>query len=182
MRANPDNQTDTDQSFMAQAMRLAHQAQDIGEVPVGALVVFEGKVIGQGYNQTISAHDPCAHAEIMAMREAASAIGNYRLTGCDLYVTLEPCTMCVGALIHARIERLIYGATEPKAGAVASQLELLSLPHYNHVVQVESGVMADESSAMLSHFFKQRRLFHKAKKAAETESLIHNDPTIDAVL
>ena len=164
MQASIHTDTDADQKFMAQAMDLALQAADIGEVPVGALVVFEGEVIGQGYNQTISGHDPCSHAEIMALRQAAKSIGNYRLSGCELYVTLEPCTMCVGALIHARIKRLVYATSEPKAGAVASQLQLLSMPHYNHIVQVESGIMADESSAMLSHFFKQRRLSHKAKK------------------
>ena len=178
MQANTHNAAFTDQDFMAQAMELAAQAAQIGEVPVGALVVHEGQIIGQGYNQTISAHDPCAHAEIMALRQAAQVIGNYRLSGCDLYVTLEPCTMCVGAIIHARIQRLVYAATEPKAGAVVSQLQLLSLPHYNHIVQVESGVMADESSAMLSNFFKQRRLYHKAnpaKKAVVTRS----NPVID---
>ena len=182
MQANTHNAAFTDQDFMAQAMELAVQAAQIGEVPVGALVVHEGQIIGQGYNQTISAHDPCAHAEIMALRQAAQAIGNYRLSGCDLYVTLEPCTMCVGAIIHARIQRLVYAATEPKAGAVVSQLQLLSLPHYNHIVQVESGLMADESSAMLSKFFKQRRLHHKAKKAAVASSNPVIDQPKDAVL
>jgi tRNA(adenine34) deaminase len=185
MQANTNNSAFTDQDFMEQAMHLAVQAADIGEVPVGALVVFDGQVIGQGFNQTISAHDPCAHAEIMALRQAAQAIGNYRLSGCDLYVTLEPCTMCVGAIIHARIKRLVYASTEPKAGAVVSQLQLFSLPHYNHIVQVESGIMADESSAMLSNFFKQRRLAHKANKdqksaVASSSSVI--DQSIDAAL
>ncbi|MDC9720770.1 MAG: tRNA adenosine(34) deaminase TadA [Gammaproteobacteria bacterium] len=167
MQANTHPQAFTDQDFMAQAIGLATQAADIGEVPVGALVVCDGQIIGQGYNQTISAHDPCAHAEIMALRQAAQRIGNYRLSGCDLYVTLEPCTMCVGAIIHARIKRLVYAATEPKAGAVVSQLQLFSLPHFNHLVQVESGLMANEASAMLSSFFKQRRLAHKAAKAQQ---------------
>jgi len=182
MQANTHNAAFTDQDFMAQAMELAAQAAQIGEVPVGALVVHEGQIIGQGYNQTISAHDPCAHAEIMALRQAAQVIGNYRLSGCDLYVTLEPCTMCVGAIIHARIQRLVYAATEPKAGAVVSQLQLLSLPHYNHIVQVESGVMADESSAMLSNFFKQRRLHHKANKTAVVSPNSVIDQPKDAVL
>jgi len=182
MQANTHTAAFTDQDFMAQALELAAQAAQIGEVPVGALVVHEGQIIGQGYNQTISAHDPCAHAEIMALRQAAQSIGNYRLSGCDLYVTLEPCTMCVGAIIHARIQRLVYAATEPKAGAVASQLQLLLLPHYNHIVQVESGVMADESSAMLSNFFKQRRLHHKADKAAVASSTPVIDQSKDAVL
>jgi len=181
MQASTDIAPDTDQTFMAQAMHLAVQAAAIGEVPVGALVVCDGKVIGQGYNQTISAHDPCAHAEIIALRQASQAVGNYRLSGCDLYVTLEPCTMCVGAIIHARIRRLVYAASEPKAGAVTSQLQLFSMPHYNHLVQVESGVLADESSAMLSHFFMQRRLSHKAKKAALATSTSTSilDPKID---
>ena len=182
MQANTHTAAFTDQDFMAQALELAAQAAQIGEVPVGALVVHEGQIIGQGYNQTISAHDPSAHAEIMALRQAAQSIGNYRLSGCDLYVTLEPCTMCVGAIIHARIQRLVYAATEPKAGAVASQLQLLLLPHYNHIVQVESGVMADESSAMLSNFFKQRRLHHKADKAAVASSTPVTDQSNDAVL
>ncbi len=167
MQANTVQPAFTDQDFMAQAMGLAAQAAEIGEVPVGALVVCDGQVIGQGYNQTISSHDPCAHAEIMALRQAAQSIGNYRLSGCDLYVTLEPCTMCVGAIIHARIKRLVYAATEPKAGAVASQLQLFSLPHFNHVVHVESGLMADEASTMLSSFFKQLRMAHKAAKALQ---------------
>ncbi len=179
MQANTHNVTFTDQDFMAQAMELAAQAAQIGEVPVGALVVHEGEIIGQGYNQTISAHDPCAHAEIIALRQAAEFMGNYRLSGCNIYVTLEPCTMCVGAIIHARIQRLIYAATEPKAGAVVSQLQLLSLPHYNHIVQVESGIMADESGRMLSNFFKQRRKQHKADKA-NSNSI--TDQSKDAVL
>ena len=182
MQANTHNSAFTDQDFMAHAMTLAIKAGQIGEVPVGALVVCDGQVIGQGYNQTISAHDPCAHAEIMALRQAAQAIGNHRLSNCQLYVTLEPCTMCVGAIVHARIQRLVYAATEPKAGAVASQLQLLSLPHYNHSVQVESGLMADESSAMLSNFFKQRRLHHKANKAAVASTHPIIDQPKDSVL
>ncbi len=175
MQANTHNTASIDQDFMTLAINLATHAAEAGEVPVGALVVCDGQVIGQGYNQTISMHDPCGHAEIMALRQAAQAIGNHRLSGCDLYVTLEPCTMCVGAIIHSRIQRLVYAATEPKAGAVASQLQLLALPHYNHAVQVISGVMADESSVMLSYFFKQRRLYHKANKAAIASS----NPVID---
>jgi tRNA(adenine34) deaminase len=182
MQATTHNSASTDQEFMAQAMTLAAQAGKIGEVPVGALVVCDGQVIGQGYNQTINTHDPCAHAEIMALRQAAQTIGNHRLSGCDMYVTLEPCTMCVGAIIHARIQRLVYAATEPKAGAVESQLQLFSLPHYNHSVQVESGLMADESSTMLSNFFKQRRLHHKANKAAVASTNPIIDQPKDAVL
>ena len=179
MHANTHNAMSKDQDFMALAIKLAAQAAQADEVPVGAVVVSDGQVIGQGYNQTISLHDPCGHAEIRALRQAAQAIGNHRLSGCDLYVTLEPCTMCVGAVIHARIQRLVYAATEPKAGAVVSQLQLLALPHYNHAVQVTSGVMADESSVILSHFFKQRRQQHKADKA-NSNSI--TDQSKDAVL
>ena len=182
MQVNTHNLGFTDQDFMAQAMRLALKAADIGEVPVGALVVSDGQIIGQGYNQTISSHDPCGHAEIMALRQAAQCVGNYRLSGCDLYVTLEPCTMCVGAIIHARIRRLVYAANEPKAGAVASQLQLLSLPHYNHLVKVEAGLLAPDSSAMLSNFFKQRRLHYKVSKAVVASSTPEIHQPKDAVL
>ena len=182
MQASSQKVASIDLEFMAQAIALATQAEQIGEVPVGALVVCDGQVIGQGYNQTISMHDPCGHAEIMALRQAAQAIGNHRLSGCDLYVTLEPCTMCVGAIIHSRIQRLVYAATEPKAGAVVSQMQLLEQPHFNHSVQVISGVMADESSVMLSNFFKQRRLHHKANKAAVASSNPVIDQSKDAVL
>ena len=168
--------------WMAYALEQAELAGELGEVPVGALVVKDGLVIGEGYNQPITSCDPTGHAEIIAMRNAATALGNYRLSGCDLYVTIEPCTMCVGAIIHARIQRLVYAATEPKAGAVVSQLQLLSLPHYNHSVQVESGLMADESSAMLSNFFKQRRLHHKANKAAVASTHPIIDQPKDSVL
>lgn len=182
MQASTPNVGFTDQEFMAQAMHLALKAAELGEVPVGALVVSHGQVIGQGYNQTISAQDPCGHAEIMALRQAAQCVGNYRLSGCDLYVTLEPCTMCVGAIIHARIKRLVYAANEPKAGAVVSQLQLLTLPHYNHSVQVEAGLMALESSAMLTSFFKQRRLQHKQNKVTVTRNIPVTDQPKDAAL
>ena len=182
MKVNTDSAALIDREFMAQAIALAGQAEQIGEVPVGALVVFDGQIIGQGYNQTISLHDPCAHAEIMALRQAAQNLSNHRLSGCDLYVTLEPCTMCVGALIHARIQRLVYAASEPKAGAVASQMQLLGQPYYNHLVQVISGVMADESSTMLSSFFKQRRKQHKANKADKADSNFIKDQFKDVVL
>ena len=179
MQASSQKVASIDLEFMEQAIALATQAEQIGEVPVGALVVCDGQIIGQGYNQTINLHDPCGHAEIIAVRQAAQTLGNHRLSGCDLYVTLEPCTMCVGAIIHSRIQRLVYAATEPKAGAVASQLQLLALPHYNHAVQVISGVMADESGTMLSNFFKQRRKQHKADKA-NSNSI--TDQSKDAVL
>ncbi|WP_235263797.1 tRNA adenosine(34) deaminase TadA [Nitrincola sp. A-D6] len=149
------DQVDID--WMKRALALAQQAADLGEVPVGALVVLDGQVIGTGFNQPIGAHDPCAHAEIIALREAALRLGNYRLPGAQLYVTLEPCMMCAGAMIHARIERLIFAATEPKAGAIVSQLNSFELAHVNHRPAVTSGVLAAECSAQLSGFFRARR-------------------------
>lgn len=143
--------------WMAQALALAEQAAGRGEVPVGALVVRDGVVLGRGWNQPISAHDPTAHAEIMALREAAKAVGNYRLTGATLYVTIEPCTMCFGALMHARIATLVYGASEPRAGVCESQLQLPEAGFYNHRIEVHGGVCADEAGALLKDFFRARR-------------------------
>ena len=146
-----------DQDWMQQALMLARQAAGQGEVPVGALVVRGGQLLGQGYNQPITANDPSAHAEIIAMRSASLAEKNYRLSGCTLYVTLEPCTMCFGAMVHARIGRLVYGATEPRAGVCESQLQLPSVDFYNHRVEVEKGVLAEESAMLLKRFFADRR-------------------------
>ena len=147
----------TEAEFMQQALAAARQAEAEGEVPVGAVVVRGGEVLAAAHNQPVGLNDPTAHAEILALRAAARKLGNYRLTGCDLYVTLEPCAMCVGALVHARIRRLIYAAADPKAGAVASCLRLLESPHWNHRVEVTSGVLADESAALLQQFFSSRR-------------------------
>ncbi len=155
----------SDEHFMALAMEQATLAAAMGEVPVGAIVVQDGEVIGRGFNQPINRHDPSAHAEIMALRDASHRLQNYRLPSCQLYVTLEPCTMCVGAMVHSRIERLVYAASEPKAGVVDSNLQLLQHPHFNHLVQVQGGVLAEQASQMLSDFFKQRRLQHKVTKA-----------------
>jgi len=146
-----------DTYFMQRALAEARQAETEGEVPVGAVVVRGGEVLAAAHNQPIGLNDPAAHAEILALRAASEKLGNYRLTGCDLYVTLEPCAMCVGALVHARIRRLIYAAADPKAGAVASCLRLLESPHWNHRVEVTSGVLADESAALLQQFFSSRR-------------------------
>lgn len=143
---------------MNQALALASHAAELGEVPVGALVVLNGEVIGQGYNQPIASHDPSAHAEIMALRDAAKRVGNYRLPGADLYVTLEPCMMCAGAIVHARINRVIFGAHEPKAGAIVSRQQCFSLSHINHRPEVTAGVMAEQCAQQLSDFFKARRL------------------------
>jgi tRNA(adenine34) deaminase len=148
---------EADEVFMRAALDLAAQAEAGGEVPVGAVVVKDGEIIGRGYNHPISAHDPTAHAEIAAMREAAHRLGNYRLAGCALYVTLEPCAMCAGAMLHARISRLIYGAADPKTGACGSVLDLFGEPRLNHHAQVTSGVLADDAGALLQRFFAARR-------------------------
>ena len=147
-----------DQVFMRRALALARQGEALGEVPVGAVVVVNDRVIGEGFNHPISSHDPTAHAEIVALRAAGAALGNYRLEGATLYVTLEPCTMCVGALVHARIARVVFAATEPKAGSLVSARRQLEIGYYNHVFIVESGLMANEAAAMMSDFFRRRRL------------------------
>lgn len=147
-----------DDHFMQQALLLATQAEKEGEVPVGAVIVHNGEIIASGYNQPIQSHDPSAHAEMIAIRQAAKNLGNYRLNQCTLYVTLEPCSMCVGAMIHARIARLVFGAFDPKTGAVQSVFRTLDDPRHNHVIAWEGGVLADESSALLKAFFRSRRL------------------------
>lgn len=148
---------DDDRHWMREAMALANMAAENDEVPVGALVVKEGVVVGRGYNRPIGGCDPTAHAEVMALRDAARALGNYRLSDCTLYVTLEPCTMCVGAMVHARVARLVYGASEPKAGVVRSQAQLLDAPYFNHTVTVTPGVEREGCQAQLQAFFRRRR-------------------------
>jgi tRNA(adenine34) deaminase len=147
-----------DEAFMRIAIALANEAVSQGEVPVGAIVVKDGQIIGQGRNAPISLNDPTAHAEIQAMREAAQHLGNYRLVGCTLYVTLEPCAMCSGAIQHARIARLVYGASDPKTGCCGSVVNLMAEQKLNHHCEVSHGVLADECGALLSDFFRQRRL------------------------
>ena len=142
---------------MRRALVLAGEAARSGEVPVGAVVVADGAMVGEGFNQPIAAHDPTAHAEIVALRAAAQALGNYRLTGATLYVTVEPCLMCVGALVHARIGLVVYGAAEPKAGAIESMTSAHELPGLNHRLTAIGGVLADESRALLQQFFRDRR-------------------------
>jgi len=142
---------------MRRALEWAERAARAGEVPVGAVVVRDGEVLGEGANQPIGSHDPTAHAEIVALRAAARHVGNYRLTGATLYVTIEPCTMCAGALIHARIETLVFGAREPRAGAVVSTATVVANAALNHRVAVVEGVLAEESSALLKTFFRERR-------------------------
>jgi tRNA(adenine34) deaminase len=143
--------------WMQEALAEAREAALSGEVPVGAVVVFEGSIIGRGQNRVVRDADPTAHAEIVAMREAARALNNYRLTGCELYVTLEPCAMCAGAMIHARLGKLLYGADDPKAGAAGSVLEVLNHPKLNHQIPVISGCLADECGTILKDFFRARR-------------------------
>lgn len=147
----------SDAQWMREALELARRAESEGEVPVGALVVRDGEALGRGWNRTVSLNDPTAHAEILALREAGAKAANYRLAGCTLYVTLEPCAMCVGAMIHARIERLVYGAHDPKTGAAGGRFDLLGLPAHNHRLEVEGGVLADECGALLQAFFRARR-------------------------
>jgi tRNA(adenine34) deaminase len=155
----------TDQLFMTRALELAQCAADQGEVPVGAVIVHKGKIVGEGYNQPITRCDPTAHAEIVALRAAAISTNNYRLPGCDLYVTIEPCTMCVGALMHARINRIIFGAAEPRAGALVSQLQLAENGPYNHAIRWHGGVLADQCSLLIKHFFKYKRALQKQSNA-----------------
>ena len=142
---------------MLAALDQAREAQAAGEVPVGAVVVKDGEIIGAGFNAPISGHDPAAHAEILALRNAAKRLGNYRLPGCDLYVTLEPCAMCVGAMLHARIARLIYGAADPKTGACGSVIDLFAEAKLNHHATVTPGVMAEECATLLREFFAVKR-------------------------
>jgi tRNA(adenine34) deaminase len=142
---------------MRLALDLARQAANNGEVPVGAIVVKDGTIIGRGANAPIQNHDPTAHAEIIAMRQAAATLGNYRLVDCTLYVTLEPCAMCSGAIQHARIAKLVFGASDPKTGACGSVVNLMNEPKLNHHTEVVGGILAEECGALLSSFFKQRR-------------------------
>jgi tRNA(adenine34) deaminase len=147
----------TDEFYMAKALQLAEQAGAIGEVPVGAILVKDGEIVGEGFNQPISGCDPTAHAEIVAMRNAAKNLNNYRLSDCDLYVTIEPCTMCVGAMVHGRIRRVLFGALEPRAGALQSQLQLMDQSHYNHSIEWQGGVLAQECGDLISSFFRRKR-------------------------
>ncbi|MCF5226863.1 MULTISPECIES: tRNA adenosine(34) deaminase TadA [Pseudomonas syringae group] len=154
-----------DQHFMREALALAAQGALLGEVPVGAVVVHNGEIIGRGYNCPISGSDPSAHAEMVAIRDAARALDNYRLPGSTLYVTLEPCSMCAGLIVHSRVARVVYGALEPKAGIVQSQGQFFSQGFLNHRVLFEGGVLGEECGAMLSEFFRLRRAARDAVKS-----------------
>ena len=154
---NSGEQSERDATFMDIALDLATQAAAIGEVPVGALVVREGEIIGRGHNAVISRNDPTAHAEAVALRDAAQRVGNYRLVDCELYVTLEPCVMCAGAIMHARIARVVYGACDPKTGACGSVVDLFAERRLNHHAQVVGGILNDACAQQLKEFFAQRR-------------------------
>lgn len=154
--------SEKDEFWMARALELAQCASDRNEVPVGALVVLDDEIIGEGFNQPISMNDPCAHAEILALRSAAQKLNNYRLPGAWLYVTIEPCTMCFGAVIHSRIDGIVFGAHEPKAGVLESFPQLLASGRYNHFLQWRGGVRAEQCSALMQGFFKRRR--HEKKQ------------------
>lgn len=146
-----------DHDFMGIALDLAREAATLGEVPVGAVIVRDGEIVGRGRNQPIGRHDPTAHAEVLALRDAAARLGNYRLPGCTLYVTLEPCAMCIGAMFHARIGRVVFGATDAKTGAAGSVIDLFAEERLNHHAKTTAGVRAEECGALLSAFFAARR-------------------------
>jgi tRNA(adenine34) deaminase len=153
----------SDTGWMQVALEQARQAEKAGEVPVGALVIKNGAIVGQGQNRNLRDNDPTAHAEIVALRQAAAALGNHRLIGCQLFATIEPCAMCAGAMVHARIARLVYGAADPKAGAVSSVTQVVNHPLLNHKMEVVAGVIAHECSALLQDFFRKRRTDSAAK-------------------
>ena len=152
-----DSEKEVDAAFMRQAMLLAEKAQAIGEVPVGAIIVVDSMIVGQGYNQSIALHDPSAHAEMLALREAAKNLENYRVVDATLYVTLEPCPMCAGALVHGRVKRIVFGAYDQKTGAAGTTMNLVQHDLLNHKMEVTGGCLQDECSAQISAFFKQRR-------------------------
>lgn len=147
----------SDELWMDEALRCAERALDVGEVPVGAVVVCAGRIVGRGWNRNIGEHDPTAHAEIVALREAGRNVGNHRIVDCDLFVTIEPCSMCAGAAVHARLRRLVYGADDPKAGAVRSILQVVNHPALNHQMVIRSGVLAGRCAEIVQEFFRLRR-------------------------
>ena len=152
-----DTISNPDELFMEEALRTAQRALEAGEVPVGAIVVCDGKIVGRGGNRNIADCDPTAHAEMVALREAGAAVGNHRLEECDLFATIEPCTMCAGAIVHARLKRLVYGADDPNAGAIHSLMQVLNHPMLNHRVEICGGVLAGRCAELLQSFFRSRR-------------------------
>jgi tRNA(adenine34) deaminase len=157
LRTDDQSRDRSDELHMEEALRAAQRALEAGEVPVGAVVVCDGRVIATGWNQNLSENDPTAHAEVVALRDAGAIVGNHRLEDCDLFATIEPCAMCAGALIHARIRRLIYGADDPKAGAVQSVMQVLNHPQLNHRMEIKRGVLAGRCAELLQSFFRDRR-------------------------
>jgi tRNA(adenine34) deaminase len=147
----------SDEFWMEEALRAAQRALEAGEVPVGAVVVHAGEIVGRGWNRNLTDSDPTAHAEVIALRQAGANLGNHRLGDCELFATIEPCAMCAGALVHARVKRLVYGADDPKAGAIHSVMEVLNHPKLNHQVEVRAGVLAGRSAELLQSFFRSRR-------------------------
>ena len=147
----------SDELYMQEALRSAQRALEAGEVPIGAVVVCDSKIVGRGHNRNISDNDPTAHAEILALREAGATIGNHRLGDCELFVTIEPCAMCAGAMIHARLKRLVYGAKDMKAGAAGGALQVLNHPALNHSMEVQEGVLAGRCAELLQQFFREKR-------------------------
>jgi tRNA(adenine34) deaminase len=168
-----------DLGFMQAALEQAAHARALGEVPVGAVVVRDGEIIASGFNQPIGRHDPSAHAEIMALRAAAEKLGNYRLPGCELYVTLEPCVMCSGAMMHARLARVVFGATDPKTGACGSVLNLFAQEQLNHHTQVQGGVLAQECGDLLKAFFAERREQLRLKRLQAAAASADQNPIDD---
>ena len=162
-QAQTGSESNSDEWWMEEARRCAQRALENGEVPVGAVVVHAGQIIARGWNRNISGFDPTAHAEMMALREAGAALRNHRLEDCELFVTIEPCAMCAGAMVHARIRRLVYGADDSKAGAVKSVMQVLNHPALNHRMEITAGVLAEECSAILQGFFRDRRAAKEAQ-------------------
>ena len=155
--SNAEATKTSDELWMEEALRCAQRALEIGEVPVGAIVVCDGRIVGRGWNRNIADSDPSAHAEVIALRQAGANIGNHRLGDSELFATIEPCAMCAGAMVHARIKRLVYGSDDPKAGAVRSVIQVLNHPQLNHKIEVRSGVLAGRSTEILQTFFRDRR-------------------------
>jgi tRNA(adenine34) deaminase len=169
----PKVEGDADELFMEEALRAAQRALEAGEVPVGAVVVCGGQIVGRGGNRNLTDSDPSAHAEIIALREAGAALGNHRLEDCELFATIEPCPMCAGALVHARLKRLVYGAADPKAGAIQSAMRVLNHPSLNHKMDVRAGVLAGRCAGIVQTFFRLRR--EKQSAAGPESSAINED-------
>ena len=174
---SPTGEATSDELLMEEALRSAQRALDAGEVPVGAIVVCDGKIVGRGGNRNLIDSDPTAHAEIVALREAGAALGNHRLEGCELFATIEPCAMCAGALVHARLKRLVYGADDLKAGAIRSVMQVLNHSRLNHRMEVRSGVLAGRCAELLQSFFRRRR--EEQSSVGSPQSLATDDSSDD---